>query len=152
MLIRSMQCLKTLRLFQRTDGPLTVWQIIAWWEVRRIPYNVLVGVAGIVTIICCLASAAIGETFLGIPIRWPDLSLFALFQVIVYGVMANICFTGGWMAEIVALKVWKDEADHFGRICFMLGVIFSIALTVLPAVLIMGVLVVYLLIHYISGS
>ena len=56
------------------------------------------------------------------------------------------------MAEIVALKVWNDEADHFGRICFMLGVIFSIALTVLPAVLIMGVLVVYLLIHYISGS
>lgn len=148
----SLQYLSTLKLFRRTDNPTSIWEIIAWWEIRRIPYNALVGLAGIVTIICCLASAAIGETFLGIPLRLRDLFRFALFQVIVYGVMANICFTGGWVAEIVALRVWKDDARHFGPICFMLGMMFSIALTLLPGILLGAVLVVHLLICYISAS
>jgi len=149
LLVLSLQYLKTLRLFRRADGPMTAWQIVAWWEARRIPYNLLVGSSGIVSSLFCVVSAIIGEKFLGEPIGMPDPPLFAMFAAIAYGIMANVCFTGGWIAEIVAMRVWKDEAQHFGPISFMFGVIFSVALTLLPGIFIMGILGIYLLSHYI---
>jgi hypothetical protein len=148
LLVRSLQYLTTFRLFQRADGPSSDWQIIVWWEVRRIPYNLLVGSAGIVSSLLCVASSLVGEKYLGEPIGLPDPPLFAIFAAIAYGIMANVCFAGGWIAEIAALKVWKDEAQHFGPISHTLGVIFSVALTLLPGILIMGILGIHLYIRY----
>ena len=67
------------------------------------------------------------------PIGIPDPTSAAVITVLVYGLMANLCYTGGWMTEIVVKKIWRERARNFGRISFALGVFFSILLTLLPA-------------------
>jgi hypothetical protein len=57
-----------------------------------------------------------------------------VFGVFAYGIMANICYTGGWISELVAKYVWKEQAENLGKIAFALGIIFSVLLTLLPVV------------------
>jgi hypothetical protein len=71
----------------------------------------------------------------------------AIFAVVAFGVMANVCFTGGWIAELLVAKVWPEEGKAFGKISFCLGLAFSILLTLLSGVLIAGVGAVSLLVH-----
>ena len=112
------------------------WQIIAWWEARRIPYNLLVGVTGVVSGSLCLITGLLCEHFTGEPIGIPDPPAFALLAVIAYGVMANICYTGGWIAELIVQKMWPEKEKSFGKISFFLGVIFSVLLTLAPGILV----------------
>jgi hypothetical protein len=50
--------------------------------------------------------------------------------------MANICYTGGWIGELLLAR-FRPENTHgsFGLRAFRLGVKFSIALTIFPALL-----------------
>lgn len=57
-----------------------------------------------------------------------------MIAVIAYGIAANICYTGGWIGELFARSVWKQEAEHFGKIGFVLGIVFSILLTLTPVI------------------
>lgn len=145
MLLKFFRRLISLPFFNRDEQPRSAWQVITWWEARRIFYNLLVGAVGIVTILLCLVSAAVGESFLGIPIGLPDPPIFAVVAVIVYGIMANVCYTGGWITEIIVKRVWEEQGQYFGKISFVLGVIFSIALTLLPGICIGSVVGIQLL-------
>lgn len=138
--------------FRRNEESLSPWQVVTWWEGRRIFYNLSVGATGIISIALCFLSALVGETFLGVPIGLPDPPIFAVFAVIAYGIIANVCYTGGWIAEIIVGKVWENQGKHFGKISFALGVVFSILLTLLPGILIVGVLVIQLLAKLINQS
>jgi hypothetical protein len=71
--------------------------------------------------------------------------------VVVYGIMANICFTGGWIAELFFRRFSSKEADRFATNSFFYGVIFSVALTFAPAVLIGAVAFFKLMNHFVIG-
>ena len=135
------------RFFNRSEQPQSVWQVIAWWEARRIPYNLFVGVMGFISIILCLLTAVLCEHFIQEPIGLPDPPIFAMFAVIAYAIMANVCYTGGWIAEIIVKKVWSEEGSAFGKISFTLGLAFSMLLTLLPGVLITIIGAITLLFH-----
>jgi hypothetical protein len=109
--------------------------VIGWWEARRVPYNLIVGIAGIVSsivaVVVVLASSFLGNGDFDLP----DPPLFAVFGVILYAIMANICFTGGWLAELVVRKIWPHEADRFATLSLSLGLIFSVLLTLTPGIL-----------------
>jgi hypothetical protein len=62
--------------------------------------------------------------------------------------MANICYTGGWIAELLVQQVWPGEGKTFGKISFFLGLIFSIMLTLVPGGLITAIGTVRLLMHF----
>ncbi len=79
-----------------------------------------------------LLSAAIAEKLFSEPIGWPDPPLFAIFGVIAYAVVANICYTAGWMAELISREIWGDKAKGFAEISFTLGTVFSFFLTLVP--------------------
>lgn len=66
----------------------------------------------------------------------PDPPFFAVIGAILYGLFANICFTAGWIVELVVRKVWPQEADRFATLSLSLGVIFSVLLTLAPAILV----------------
>jgi hypothetical protein len=117
--------LSGLRLFRREEHIRQAWQIIGWWEGRRIPFNLVVGATGILTCLPMLGSALAAERFLGEPVRWPDPPLVALLAVLAYDVMANVCYTGRWVAELLALAVWGEKARGFGLIAFLFGFVFS---------------------------
>jgi ABC-type branched-subunit amino acid transport system permease subunit len=118
----------------RRDIPIhSAREAIGWWETRRIPFNLIVGIAGIIsTVVVCVVG--LGGYFLfdgdfAIP---PP--LFAAFEVLLYGIAANVFFTGGWLAELIVRKIWPIEADRFATLSFSLGLIFSVVLTLTPAI------------------
>ncbi|HEX7287204.1 MAG TPA: hypothetical protein VF532_13540 [Candidatus Angelobacter sp.] len=139
-----------MKLFARKTADAGPWETIAWWEARRIPYNLLVGATGLVSGAMCLITGILCEHFLGQPIGIPDPPIFALLGVAAYGVMANLCYTGGWMAELLVQKIWPGKGNEFGRISFSLGLGFSILLTLVPGILFTALGALSLLGHFVG--
>ena len=121
----------------RRDTPITsAWAAIGWWEARRIPFNLIVGSAGILTSIV-LGTVGLASWFLlDRDFGLPDPPLFAVFAVIIYGLAANLCFTGGWLAGLLIRKLWRHEADRFASLSLALGLVFSVLLTLTPGILV----------------
>lgn len=55
--------------------------------------------------------------------------------IIAYGVLANICYTFGWVTEALAQRIWGDKCPKFGPALFRQGIAFSVGLTLLPILL-----------------
>lgn len=115
------------RLFAIPDGPRRWYQVILWWELRRIPYNAIVGTVGF---ICLLALLALFELPALAPKEWDEGP--EPFGAIIFGILANVGFTGGWVAELIARWFWRERAAFFGPIMFSLGLFLSVALCLLP--------------------
>ena len=120
-------------LFVRSTAHQHVTGIVAWWEARRVPFNIIVAVAGVVS-----AAVMVGVAFTcvrrgGPPIGLPASPLFALVGALIYGIVANLCYTGGWIAELLVARLWKADTSRFGPIAFALGTGFSVFVTFLPA-------------------
>lgn len=108
---------------------------IGWWETRRIPFNLIVGISGILsTVVVCVVGLGSYYLFDG-DFGLPNPPLFAVLGVLFYGIAANVFFTGGWLAELIVRKIWPAEADRFSTLSFSLGLIFSIVLTLTPAII-----------------
>jgi hypothetical protein len=130
---KALEMLRRWPLFRRARPPERTWDIIAWWESRRIPYNLIVGAAGIASAIVMLITGFVTEHVVGEAIGVPGSPFFAIVAVIVYGIMANICFTGGWILELVSRHIWGTRAEAFGEIAFTWGTLCSVLLTLVPA-------------------
>jgi hypothetical protein len=131
--------LRSSDLFRRETPAASGVEALVWWEARRIPYNLIVGCAGIITCTVCFVIAVAAEIFFHSDFGLPDPPFFAIIGVVFYGIMANVCFTGGWITELFFRRVAPKEADRFATNSFFYGVIFSILLTLAPAALIGGV-------------
>jgi len=149
-LLSFLRRLSEIQFFGRSANPTDAWHTIAWWEGRRIPYNLIVGTTGILSGALCFVTGMLCEHFLGEPIGIPDPPLFALLAVAAYGLMANLCYTGGWVAELLVRKLWPEQANAFGRISFFLGLIFSILLTLVPGIVIPTIGAISLLAHFVG--
>jgi hypothetical protein len=101
----------------------TTMGILMWWESRRMPYNVAVGTAGLIS----LAAIYLTHPGPGFPIPWQP--------IVAYGVMANICYSGGAVAEIIAHRLWGEEVLPMGPAVFRHGLIFSVGLSLLPVLM-----------------
>jgi len=133
LILAPLMFLTGFRLFQRNEENMTSLQIILWWEARRLFFNIVVGIAGLITIVIMLFTAVIAEKLFNEPIGWPDPPLFAIIGVILYVIGANVCYTAGWLAELISRKVWREKAKDLAEILFTLGVVFSFFLTLLPS-------------------
>ncbi len=73
------------------------WDAILWWELRRIPFNAALALAGVITV-------GLLEV-LGAPLVPPGEDLiepvFLFLMVGVYAVLANLGFTLGWVTELL---------------------------------------------------
>ena len=90
------------------------------------------GIAGLVSIAACWLAVGVGGAFLDKPLQRPDPPLFGI--VLVYAVLANVFFSGGWLAELIWLRLWRIRQPRLAVLSFSLGVLLSILLTLLPAV------------------
>lgn len=98
--------------------------LLQWWESRRLVYNGVVGVTGVV-------SLTMVELFAWLP-PGPHFSI-PLMGVVVFGVAANVCYSMGWFVESAAERLWGREAPLLGPALFRQGLSFSVGLTLLPA-------------------
>ena len=69
----------------------------------------------------------------GAAIGVPGSPLFAIAGVLLYGIVANICYTGGWITELLVARLWRADTSRFGPIAFALGTGFSVFVTLVPA-------------------
>ena len=103
--------------------------IIRWWEKRRLPFNLIVGAAGMLTV--GLASIAAM-----LPPNAPGPGFFWI-PIVIYGVMANVCYTLGPAIEILMQKLWGSDVRPAGPALFRMGLTFSLGLTLLfPTIII----------------
>lgn len=128
--------LKRSSLFRRDVPITTVRDTIGWWEARRIPFNLIVGSAGVLSAMIIGVIASGSSLLFNSDFGLPNPPLFALFAVFIYGIMANVCFTGGWLAELVIRKIWPRETDRFATLSFSLGLVFSVLLTLTPGIVV----------------
>jgi hypothetical protein len=100
--------------------------VVAWWEARRIPYNVLVGVVGIASLavyVACLTQS--GELRPGEDALEPIALLAA-------PVVVNVCYTAGWGLEL-ALRACGVTDTRLGPALLKVGLLFSCFVVWLPA-------------------
>ena len=97
--------------------------LLFWWESRRLTYNRVVGSAGIFTL---------GALYLLHPDRADLFAPELAVAVLAYALLANACYTFGWMLELAAWSLWREQAPRMGPLLFREGLIFSVGLTLLP--------------------
>lgn len=114
------------------------WDAIVWWEIRRIPFNFLVGVTGLIGIALVFW---IGDILFP-PGEDAIEPMLLFFGIPVYAIAANVCYTMGWASEVWG---WGDatEAANRRERLFRLGLALSIGLTTLPFVLLLALWTVF---------
>ena len=109
-------------------------RVVQWWESRRLTYNVIVGATGLGTLIYVNAlELMLGQGWLFGP---GPRAAEALMMTAAYGLAANACYTLGWAAEIAAERWLKRPLYGLGPALFRHGLVFSVGLTLMPAVVV----------------
>ena len=104
--------------------------IFKWWESRRLTFNVAVGAAGLVTVTAINLIAVLPPLSMKVAVFWPG--------VLVYGVLANMFYSLGFVTEAAMQRAWREETPRVGPALFRQGLVFSVGLTLLPIAL-MGI-------------
>jgi len=111
-----------------TGSTLTTGQVIRWWELRRLLYNVVLLVVGV-------ASIAGMEWLMTkvIPLGEDAVEpMILVLGVLLYGIMANLCYTLGWIIELSSRNADPFAARRRGQWMFRAGLLFSCVLTSTP--------------------
>jgi len=106
---------------EASTAPLAV---VRWWERRRLRYNLIVGGAG-------LFSLGVVDAFAVLP-PGPHGSGVPLGAVIVFGILANVCYTAGAVIDWGCKLAWRDDPPLVGPFLFRQGLMFSVGLALLP--------------------
>jgi hypothetical protein len=103
-----------------------IFQIILWWEIRRILYNLIVLAAGITSILI--------SEFCFFYIRKETLDISEDFiepiAIWLFGFMCNVCYTLGWGTEIFIKK-----STTYAPKMFKFGLFFTLFWVSLPAII-----------------
>ena len=102
--------------------------IIRWWESRRLPYNLIIGGVGAVSlgIVALVAALPPGGDFIGFP----------LIGIAIYAAFANVCYSLGPAVELALEKIWGGKLLPTGPLLFRAGLTFAVGLTLFPILLI----------------
>ena len=144
---RILRWIRASDLCARPERVAAGWQAIGRWEARRVPFNLIVGMAGVVSGIAALLAWFTMDALLGLSVEGPDPPIFALFGVALYAIAANACFTGGWLAELAVRRAWPDRANEFATLAFVWGLGFAVVCTLAPAVLFGGMTILALIVR-----
>ena len=108
--------------------------IIKWWEKRRLAYNAVLAVSGIGTILMALLTLnPLSEVVQALPAILP------------FGIMANLCYTLGWMVESVLHRIWGHSLRPVGPALFRAGLTLGVGVAfVIPTIMLMVAFVVRL--------
>lgn len=113
----------------RLDGAaMTTWEVIRWWELRRLLYNLILFAIGIASV-----TAMDRFTEGADPSGQGGMQAFGIaIGVVLYGILANILYTSGWVVELVGRKTDQARARSLAKKHFLLGMWLSCLLTTAP--------------------
>lgn len=114
-------------LYPLPDVRRTPLSSLAWWESRRLTYNLTVGGTGLVTLAGVFVFWSLPPSVMN------EIELLGMLAgAVVYGIAANVCYSLGWITEMLARAAWGREAPELGPLLFRQGLIFSVGLTLMP--------------------
>ena len=114
-------------LFASPDGACSPWKVVVWWEIRRIPFNVIIGLYGALCLVIFFwAIATSGHLEPGEDAAEPIALLAAPFGI-------NILYTLGWLVEVPARLLIPGLSPRFGPLLLKLGLGLALFLITLPA-------------------
>jgi len=99
-----------------------LFQIIIWWELRRILYNIIVLIAGILSIVI-MVTAASGRVHLE-----PGEDFYEPIMIPIFAFLCNIGYTLGWLTE-----VFIKRSLTYGPKMFRRGLYLTLFLIFLPS-------------------
>ncbi|WP_041592658.1 hypothetical protein [Terriglobus roseus] len=106
----------------------TNWQIVRWWEYRRLPFNAALLCVG-------LLSIGVFEWLMDkvIP-RGEDAvePMVLILGIGLYGLTANLCYTLGWVYELRSQSSPSARERHKAKRLFRDGLLASCVLTSAP--------------------
>ena len=111
-------------------APRSVPGIFGWWERRRLPYNAIVGAAG-------LFSTAYLAVISSIPPGAPEGGpiLIPLGAILAVGFAANVLYLLGPIVESAILKLFGRSVLPIGPALYRMGLTFSVGLMLLPTII-----------------
>jgi|SRR5581483_4024112 len=116
------------KMFSVPTEPRSFCAVIFWWEARRIPYNLILGISGI-------AGLLVYAFFISISgVLEPGEDLIEPMALIAAPFVVNMCYTAGWATELLVRAVYPSTAIGFGPRLFRLGLLLSVVITVLPGI------------------
>ncbi len=119
-------------MFSVPDGERSRWQIILWWEQRRIPYNLILGVVGITGVFFFFFFTANEPIENGEDIGEPIMIFIAPFVI-------NACYTLGWIVEAFAPKAYissfPGDPHKIGPRFLWMGIQLLLAMILLPTII-----------------
>jgi hypothetical protein len=108
------------------------WDAVAWWEFRRPLYNLVLLLAGFVSIFVVewigSYSVAPGEDVIEPVLLW--------IGIVAYGGAANLAYTIGWISELLWSGGQTARTQAYRKRIFLAGLIFSVLLTLAPAAIV----------------
>ena len=118
--------------FAVPELPRTTWRVIWWWEARRIPFNIVIGVYGLVCLVIFFwAIETSGQLQLGEDAMEPIALLAAPFGI-------NFLYTLGWLVEVPVRIVFPELSPRFGLLLLKLGFGLGLLLITFPAAFWLG--------------
>lgn len=108
-------------------------ETIAWWELRRIPYNLIVG---------CFALICLFIFYQAIDYAGhlePGEDAVEPMMLFIGPILMNICYTGGWFIEVIGRMSGLIHSLRFSPMLLKFGFGFSLFVVSLPAVIWIGV-------------
>jgi hypothetical protein len=120
--------------FERRQTAVQAGEVIRWWESRRLFFNLVVGTTGLITCVLLIICAFTADSMVGEPIGMTDGPLLGVFMIVPYALLANVCYTAGWVSELLVRTTrTADDAAAFAVRAFRAGITFSIFITLCPA-------------------
>jgi len=116
-------------LYAIPDEPQSILKRIAWWELRRIPYNLIIGVTGLISLLLFFLFINLAHELKSGEDAIEPIALLAAPFVI------NIAYTTGWIAELSLRLILRKRSNVLGVALFKFGLLVSIVVVLLPSVL-----------------
>lgn len=115
-------------LFFVPEGDRSLRDIVFWWEVRRVPYNLIVGGVGLCSLILFFVLIEVSGKLK------PGEDAVEPLGLIVAPFVMNICYTAGWVVEALLGNVWSTDDEPLAPRLLKYGLGLSLAAVLLPSV------------------
>jgi hypothetical protein len=102
--------------------------IIGWWEIRRIPYNLIVGLFGIICLLLFFFFITKSEYL------QPGEDAIEPIGLIAAPIFINIAYTGGWIGDLFIRLFWRNATGQLSSVLLKVGVGFSLLMISFPAI------------------